>query len=42
MSEKKHYINFFPEPVFHYELDNFEQHNKDLLVYIYDLYENSI
>lgn len=39
MSEKKILYKLFPEPVFHYKLDNFEQHNKDLLVYIYDLYE---
>ena len=39
MSEKKTLYKLFPEPVFHYKLDNFEKHNKDLLVYIYDLYE---
>ena len=34
MSEKKTLYKLFPEPVFHYKLDNFEQHNKDLLVYM--------
>tara|TARA_B100000965_G_C19539694_1_gene734997 strand:- start:610 stop:1218 length:609 start_codon:yes stop_codon:yes gene_type:complete len=40
MTEKKNLYKLFPEPVFHYKLNNYQDHNKKLLKYIYDLYEN--
>ena len=36
MSEKKIY-NLFPDPIFRYKLENYEQINEELLGYILDL-----
>ena len=39
MSEEKKLYKLFPEPVFKFKLEDYEKHNKDLLKYIYNLYE---
>ena len=39
MAEKKYIHKLFPEPVFHYKLNNYEKHNADLEKYIYEMYE---
>ena len=39
MKKEKNVFKFFPQPIFHYKIDNYEKHNKDLSKYIYDLYE---
>ena len=39
MSKSVKIYKFFPQPVFHYKIDNFEKHNNELSKYIYDLYE---
>lgn len=36
--EEKNLYKLFPQPVFKFKLNNYEEHNKDLLKYIYDLY----
>ena len=36
--EDKNIYKLFPQPVFKYRLNNYEEHNKDLLKYIYELY----
>ncbi|WP_440671934.1 TIGR02466 family protein [Candidatus Pelagibacter sp. HIMB1715] len=33
-------LKLFPEPIFKYKVDNYEEFNKDLKTYIYKLYEN--
>ena len=38
MTEKKILYKLFSVPVFHYSLNDYGKHNKKLLVYIYDLY----
>ena len=38
MSDKK-VLKFFPQPIFHYKVDNYEEHNENLSKYIYDLYK---
>ena len=40
MSQEKNVLKFFPQPIFHYKINNYEKHNKDLTKYIYDLYED--
>tara|TARA_B100000886_G_scaffold334277_1_gene289544 strand:- start:594 stop:1202 length:609 start_codon:yes stop_codon:yes gene_type:complete len=39
MKQEKNILKFFPQPIFHYKVNNFEKHNKDLTKYIYELYE---
>jgi uncharacterized protein (TIGR02466 family) len=34
---KKNLFTYFPHPIFHYKLDNYENHNKEYSQYIYDL-----
>ena len=34
---KKNLFTYFPHPIFQYKLDNYEDHNKELSKYIYDL-----
>ena len=36
--EDKNIYKLFPQPVFKYRLNNYEEHNKALLNYIYELY----
>ncbi len=38
MSNKGDTLNYFSHPVFQYKLENYEEHNKDLSEYIYQLY----
>ena len=38
MIEKKNLYKLFPEPVFHYKLNDYKKHNENLQKYIYDLY----
>ncbi|MDA9721352.1 TIGR02466 family protein [Candidatus Pelagibacter sp.] len=38
MGITKNIFKYFPQPVFHYQLDNYEMHNKNLEEYIYKLY----
>ena len=37
MNQTKKIYKYFPQPVFHYRLENFEKHNKELSNYIYNL-----
>ena len=39
MKQEKSVLKFFPQPIFHYKVNNFEKHNQDLTKYIYDLYD---
>ena len=39
MNEKK-ILKFFPQPIFHYKVENYKKHNENLSEYIYELYEN--
>ena len=39
MSEKK-ILKFFAQPIFHYKLDNYKEHNQNLSKYIYELYKD--
>ena len=39
MNEKK-ILKFFPQPIFHYKVENYKKHNEKLSEYIYELYEN--
>ena len=39
MSEKK-IFKFFTQPIFHYKLDNYKEHNQNLTKYIYELFKN--
>ncbi len=39
MKEEKNVLKFFPQPIFHYKVNNYEKHNRDLTKYIYELYE---
>ena len=36
----KKVLKFFPQPIFHYKVENFKKHNENLSEYIYELYEN--
>ena len=38
MSEKKNIHKYFPQPIFHYQIENYKKHNEDLRSYIYNLY----
>ena len=38
-NEKK-VLKFFPQPIFHYKLDNYKEHNQNLTKHIYELYKN--
>lgn len=40
MNERKIY-NLFPDPIFRYKLENFEEINKELLSYIFELKKNN-
>ena len=40
MSKNNQILKLFPQPVFKYQVDSYETINKELLDYIYDLYEN--
>ena len=37
MSNSKNIHKYFSQPIFHYQLENYEEHNKELEKYIYDL-----
>ena len=37
MGISKNIFRYFPQPIFHYELDNYKRHNEELSKYIYDL-----
>tara|TARA_B100001248_G_scaffold261045_1_gene250968 strand:- start:226 stop:834 length:609 start_codon:yes stop_codon:yes gene_type:complete len=37
MGISKNIFRYFPQPIFHYELDNYKRHNKELSKYIYEL-----
>ena len=37
MGISKNILRYFPQPIFHYELDNYKRHNEELSKYIYDL-----
>ena len=37
---EKKILKFFPQPIFHYKVENFEKHNENLSKYIYELYKN--
>ena len=37
MNQTKKIYKYFPQPVFHYRLENFEKHNRELSNYIYNL-----
>ena len=37
---EKKIFKFFPQPIFHYKVENFEKHNENLSKYIYDLYKD--
>ena len=39
MTEKKNIHKFFPQPVFHYQLQDYKKHNEELSEYIYDLHK---
>ena len=38
--EEKRVLKFFPQPIFHYKVENYPKHNEDLSKYIYELYKN--
>ena len=38
--EKKKVLKFFPQPIFHYKVEDFRKHNESLSKYIYGLYNN--
>ena len=40
MSKNNQILKLFPQPVFKYQVDGYETINKELLDYIYNLYEN--
>ena len=40
MTEKKNIHKFFPQPIFQYQIEGYEEHNKNLEEYIYSLYES--
>ena len=40
MSKNNQILKLFPQPVFKYQVDSYETINKELLDYIYNLYEN--
>ena len=40
MTEKKNINKFFPQPIFQYQIEGYEEHNKNLEEYIYSLYES--
>ena len=37
MSNSKNIYKYFAQPIFHYQLENYEEYNKELEKYIYDL-----
>ena len=38
MSDSKKVHKYFPQPIFQYQLENYERHNQDLKKYIYNAY----
>ena len=40
MTEKKNIHKFFPQPIFQYQIEGYEEHNENLEEYIYSLYES--
>ena len=37
---KNNIFKFFPDPIFRYNVSNYEKYNKDLSSYIYNIYDN--
>ena len=37
---EKKILKFFPQPIFHYKVENYEKHNENLSKYIYELYKD--
>ena len=35
---KDNIFKFFPDPVFRYKVNNYKDYNKDLLTYVYNIY----